>query len=105
MLGAATSDIPRTKAIDDLLQRGVAEVEPRKAASPNDLAPRSSGSPSTIKPTTVSGKVWDGQGHYYPIELMFTPKTCKRQRQELICRVEVANKGEKGVQFTLYELS
>jgi len=99
MIGAATSDIPKTKAIEDLLQRGIAGEGPAKVTSGGgDSALKSSAQPpSATKPTMFSAKAPDGNR----IELMFTPKACKRHRQEMTCRVEVMNKGETGHDFRL----
>ena len=100
MLGAATSDIPRTKAIEDLLQRGITGAGPSTSGG-GDSAQKSSGqSPSAVKPTILSGKARVGD---YQIELMFTPKNCRRHRQELTCLVEVVNKGETGLDFDLFQ--
>jgi TolB-like protein len=104
MLGAATSDIPKTKAIEDLLQRGIGTAGAPKvssdASSGGDSAQKPTAqSPLALKPTTLSAKASVGD---YRIELMFTPKTCKRHRQELTCWVEVMNKGETGLEFQLF---
>jgi len=100
MLGAATFDIPKTKRIEDMAQLGITGAGPSKVASGGgDVAAKTAVQPqSSLKPTMVSAKDQEGN----PVELMFTPKTCKRHRQELSCLVQVVNKGEKGLEFDLH---
>lgn len=96
MLGAATADLPRTKAIEELLQQSIAVTGPSESPSRDTDSPKKiTPSKSAPSPVIFSAKDCVGQS----VEFTFTPKTCRRQREGVLCSVELVNKGEKGIRF------
>jgi len=82
MLGAATADIPKTKAIEELLARGISETP----------GPSSNATGSRVQPpeTAMTKRVGD---------LLVALRSCKRTRETVVtCAGLITNKGaERGI--------
>lgn len=80
VMAVSSADLPRTKAVDDLLSRGISTSEvPRQAAT--GIMP--SATPKSSHLTTVQQN-----------ELLFTLKNCTRRGDAMLCSGSVANKAE-----------
>jgi len=82
MLGAATADIPRTKAIDELLARGIGDaMNPERTEKPTQLDP----------PRSRDAKVLAMERHH----LLLVLRGCSRSGHTVSCVGSVTNKAEK----------
>jgi len=80
MVGASTADIPRTKAIDELLGKGIGEVTAQAGTATS--------TPSATPAATISGVSARDNG------FVFALRGCRRQGQDVACVVAITNKDE-----------
>jgi hypothetical protein len=74
MISASSGNIARTKAIEELLARGI------------EVGTKATGSPSVISSTRVSGaKAVEAEG------FIFRPVSCKRTGEKVVCTVSFQN--------------
>ncbi|HEY2393458.1 MAG TPA: FlgO family outer membrane protein [Candidatus Angelobacter sp.] len=86
VIAVSSSDLARTKAVDDLLSRGISSpgtVEP----------PRQSGSASQVRPVQAASLMQN--------ECLFVIKSCIRRGERLQCSGSVTNKADKARNFTI----
>jgi TolB-like protein len=80
MLGASTAEIPRTRAIEELLGRGVGgAIAPGAAGTGTSLATP----PATISPVSAADN-----------EFLFAVRSCRIKGQDVACVVAITNKDE-----------
>jgi len=91
MFGAATFDIPKTKAIEELLSRGIGSTQPPSSA--NSGGPGGTGLPSEGAAGSKVVASISGEGG----NLLFSVRACSRSRQVVSCRGYVTNKSDKRV--------
>ncbi len=88
MIGAATSDIPRTKAIEELLGRGIGATQPANVPgtagaemnSPSDVG---TGASKVVASVSAEGG-----------KLLFVLRACSRSKQRVTCRGSVTDKSD-----------
>ena len=88
VIAVSTSDLPRTKAIDDLLSRGISpgtSTETKAGSSP---------SPVTRPAPAISVEQY---------EFLFVVKSCVRRGDRVLCSGSVTNKADKPRTFIIYE--
>jgi len=92
MLGAATVDIPRTKAVEDLLGRGVGQTSsmPSSPSTPSGTASPSSSEPDN-EPCVAEDNGW-----------LFSLQGCSRSGQEINCDGTVTNRRPETRGFCFY---
>jgi TolB-like protein len=90
MLGATTSDIPKTKTIEELLGRGVGG-QPTSTGNTGGSGAGNAPTESAEGSKAVTSISAEGGN------LLFDLKTCSRSRQTLSCRGTVTNKSEKRI--------
>ena len=78
MISASTGNIAKTKAIEELLARGI-EMPARGAGTPGALS----------SPRDPSGKSVEADG------FIFRPGRCRRSGGKLICTISIINNGEE----------
>jgi len=88
MLGAANADIPKTKAIEELLARGVG-VSPPVGTSAAGSAPTPS--PSSPQSARLPGATVSQEADFF----FFALKSCRRTGQDVVCFGSVTNRAEK----------
>lgn len=83
VIAVSTSDLPRTKAIDDLLSRGIATGT---AINPSGTATGTSSRPAQLASLEQN-------------EFLFQIKSCVRRGDRILCSGSVTNKGDKARDF------
>ena len=86
VMAVSTADLPRTKAIDDLLSRGI-------AAGSGQNNPTPSGSSSRSSPAKVFSVEQS--------ELLLVIKTCSRRGDQIVCSGAITNKLDKARNISL----
>jgi TolB-like protein len=87
VIAVSTTDLPRTKAVDDLLSRGIA------GSTNTEAQPHGSNPRSTTRSAAVDSVEQD--------ELQFIIKSCVRRSDRVLCSGSVTNKAEKARYFSI----
>ena len=87
MMAVSTADLPRTKAIDDLLSRGITPIAAEVPGSSNGVPIVPRGSPAPVLQN----------------ELLITLKNCARRGDRIACSGSVTNKVDKPRYFLIGE--
>ena len=86
MISASSGNIARTKAIEELLARGI------------EMGTKAAGTPSAISSTRVSGaKAVEAEG------FIFRPVGCKRTGEKVVCTVSFINSGNEERELKVYD--
>ncbi len=88
MIGAATSDIPKTKAIEELLGKGIGATQPANvsgSAGAGMNSPPNTGTGDSKIVVSVSAEA---------DKLLFLLRACFRSKQKVICRGSVTDKSD-----------
>jgi len=88
MIAASTADVPKTKAIEELLGREIGATQPTTGASTPSIS--GSGSTQTLTITSVEAS-----------DLLIVLKSCRRSGRALSCVGSITNKAEKTRQISL----
>ncbi len=80
MIGASTTDIPRTKAVEELLGRGIGGVTVPGATGASTSLPTP---PATTSPVSADDN-----------EFLFAVRSCRIKGQDVACVVAITNKDE-----------
>jgi TolB-like protein len=88
VMAVSTADLPKTKAIDDLLSRGISSNTNASAAS-------SGGNPRPGTRTAAAASLEQD-------EFQFTLKNCVRRGDHVLCSGSVTNKAEKARNMGIY---
>ncbi|SRR6266852_5976057 len=91
MFGAASFDIPKTKAIEELLSRGIGTAQPPSSANAGGSGGSSVASEGAASSKVVASISAEGGN------LLFNLRGCSRSRQVVSCRGYVTNKSEKRI--------
>jgi TolB-like protein len=95
LLGAVSVDIPRTKAVDELLGRGVAGT----------AASGSSRDPSAPGPEASGGRAETTAGHVVQAQadvFLITAQPCRRRGEVASCQLRVLNTGKDRTMITFW---
>jgi TolB-like protein len=82
LIGATAGEIPKTKAIEELLSRGIATGEK------TSTAPTETTEPITPKPPVKAQQTFEGKN------FSFTLQECKRSGKNIICSILITSKNE-----------